>query len=159
MASFNEIVNFLSDKNNMRVVKTIIGANYKLSNLIVDRAHTGAKFLKEMQNGDRQNTVDMLVEVALPGARDILTKLQEDVSRIHQEAELQDAKLSKHAIRIAKEGRVHLNGLFTEVDSQPVGSASYIERYTNFSANLIDGKTYIVYFHEDGPKTYLYHGA
>ena len=159
MPSLNEIVNFLSDKDNIRVVKTIIGANYKLSNLIVDRAHTGAKFVKEMQGGDRQNTVDMLIELALPGARDILTKLQEDVSRIHQEAELKSAKLSKHAIRIAMEGRVHLSSLFTEVDRQPVGSASYIERYTNFSANLINGKTYIVYFHESGPKTYLYHGA
>lgn len=159
MASFNEIIDFLSNKENHRVVKTIIGANYKLANLIADRAHTGAKFVKEMQGGDRQNTVDMLIELALPGTKDIITKLQEDVSRIHKEAELEDAKLNKHAIRIAMEERVHLNDLFTEVDSQPVGSASYIERYTNFSANLINGKTYIVYFHESGPKTYLYHGA
>jgi hypothetical protein len=159
MASFNEIVDFLSNKNNHRVVKTIIGANYKLANLIADRAHTGAKFVKEMQGGDRQNTVDMLVELALPGAREIMNKLQEDVSRIHEEAESRNAKLNKHAIRIAMEGRVHLSGLFTEVERQNISNASYIERYTNFSANLIDGKTYIVYFHEDSPKTYLYHGA
>ena len=159
MPSLNEIVNFLGDKDNIRVIKTIIGTQYKMANLIADRAHTGAKFVKDMQNGDRQNTIDMLVELALPGAKDIITKLQEDVSRIHQEAEARNAKLNQHAIGIAKEGRVHLSSLFTETERQNVGSASYIERYTNFSANLIDGKTYIVYFHESGPKTYLYHGV
>lgn len=159
MASFNEIIDFIANKDNLRVVKTIVGAQYKMANLIADRAHIGARFVQEMREGDRHNTVDMLIDLALPGAKDIMTKLQEDVSKIHKEIESRDAKLNHHAIRIAKEGRVHLNGLFTEVDSQPVGSATYIERYTNFSASLIGNKTYIVYFHEDGPKTYLYHGA
>lgn len=166
----NDIINALADKNQVKVAKKLVTTQSRLAHLILDRAHIGAKFVKEVSKGDRQNTINTLISMALPGAKEMVQQMNVDISKIHQEAELKAAQeteletakkmgVNEAAIEYARQNMLLLKNkeLFKEVPTINLAGADEVVDYFYFTASCHDGKTYITAMNYPN-KSYLFVG-
>ena len=154
----NEFIEIFGDKNNQKRMESQLRLTSKLSFMILKRLGEGAEFINTIKQGDRNQTVMSMIDLALPGYKDACEKTFKELAKINQDEMIESAVErginQKALMSYINDG----NKCFKVIEHQEMMSPSWI--YLNeFAITTIGENTFVKTYDEVRPQLLKYIGS